>query len=84
MTAKVTEWFSDEWCRNHHARTQEQLQQIAGNIRKNCKCTKVMDQPGCHIDGAICTEYENENLGVQYIVKDTFGHIEEITEIRRY
>lgn len=79
MSYRMDHWYSDEWCRDHHARTQEQLQEIAGKIRKSCKVTEIVDN-GFNI----CTVYENKNLGVKYWIKDSFGHISEIDEARAY
>ena len=76
---RMDTFYSDEWCKDEHARTQEQLQEIAGKIRKNCKVKKIIDN-----GHSIVTEYINENLGIEYWVHDSFGHISEIIEGRRY
>ncbi len=77
MGKKLRHWYSDEWCKDGNATTQEQLQNIAAKIKKGCKITEV------HTEGFnACTIYENEALGLKYWVKDDFGHIEEIDEAR--
>lgn len=76
---RLNHYYSDEWCKDEHARTQEQLQEIARKIRIGCKVTKIVD-----CGGYVCTIYENENLGIRYWIKDTFGHISEIDEARQY
>lgn len=85
MTAvRMNHYYSDEWCRDNHARTQEELQSIAGQIRKHCKVQSISMVAGQHNDANICTIYVNENLGLRYWVKDEFGHISEIDEERSY
>lgn len=77
---KMNHWYSNEFCTDSHARTQEQLQEIAKRIRANCKVVEIAK---CSDDG-VCTKYENESLGIRYWVKDEFGHISEIDEARSY
>ena len=79
MTTRMNHYYSNEWCYSEYARTQEQLQEIAGKIRKSCKVTEIVDN-----GFDICTIYENENLGLKFWVKDNFGHIDEIDEAREY
>lgn len=79
MTTRMNHYYSNEWCHDEHARTQEQLQEIAGKIRKSCKVTEIVDN-----GFDICTIYENENLGLKFWVKDNFGWISEIDEGREY
>ena len=76
---RLNHYYSDEWCKNDHARNQEQLQEIAGKIRINCKVINIVDN-----GNSICTIYENANLGLKFWVKDEFGHISEIDEGRYY
>ena len=77
MATTLRQWYSNEWCKDEHATTQEELQNIAAKIRKNCKVAEI------HADGFnSCTIYTNEALGLKYWVKDDFGHIEEIDEAR--
>lgn len=83
-SGRANHWYSDEFCSDSHARNQEQLQNIAKRIRENCKvteCSPVMCQ---NDDGYVCTIYENKNLGLKYWIKDEFGHITEIDEMRWY
>lgn len=74
---RITHWYSDEWCTDHQATTQEKLQDIAAQISKNCKAKNIVDN-----GFGICTTYENEALSIRYWVHDRFGHISEITEGR--
>lgn len=76
---RMDHWYSNEWCRDEHGRTQEQLQEIAGKIRRNCKVENIVDN-----GHSICTIYVNDNLGIRYWVKDSFGTISEIDEARQY
>ena len=80
ISVKVQHYNSDDWCKDKHARTQEQLVEIAGKIRKTCRVEDICD-PG---DYGTCTVYVNEALGIRYWVRDDFGHIEEIVEGRYY
>ena len=41
MCYKMKNYYSDEWCRDKQATSQEELQKIAKMIRENCKCTEV-------------------------------------------
>ena len=77
-------YYSDKWCNTSEARTQEQLQQIAKQIREVCTVVQIHDQPKMYGDGKACTEYQNENLGIRYWIHDNFGHISDITEARSY
>lgn len=77
MAAKLNHFYSNEFCKDEHARTQEELQAIAKAIRENCKCSECNDY-----GDYVCTIYFNENLGIKYWIKDTFGHISEIDEAR--
>lgn len=77
MGMLMNHWYSDEWCKDNHARNQEQLQEIASKIRIGCKVNEIKD---CGY--YVCTIYKNESLGLKYWVKDTFGHISEIDEAR--
>lgn len=77
-------YYSDKWCNTSEARTQEQLQQIAKQIRENCTVVQIHDQSKMYGDGKACTEYQNENLGIRYWIHDNFGHISDITEARSY
>ena len=79
MTARMNHFYSNEWCKGEHARTQEELQNIAKQIRQNCKAEKIDDNTW-----GVCTIYTNESLGLKYWVKDQFGHISEIDEARYY
>jgi len=81
-SATMNHWYSDEWCTDKHARTQEQLQEIAGKIRANCKIEERDGHEGDVFGTYVCTIYINENLGLRYWVKDEFGHITEIDEAR--
>lgn len=77
---KMKHYESDEW--SHHserARTQEQLQEMAGMIRRNCKTERIDD-----MGDYFCTIYTNEALGLRYWIHDSFGHISEIIEGRSY
>lgn len=76
---KLNHWYSDEWCNDEHARTQDELQEIAWKIRNGCKTKEIYD-----FGDYVCTIYENDNLGLKYWIKDTFGHISEIDEARKY
>ena len=76
---KMNNYYSDEWCRDNHARSQAELQEIARQIRLGCDVKEISE-----MDGYVCTIYTNENLGLRYWVKDTFGHISEINEAREY
>ena len=81
MMSVMRHWYSNEWCKDDKARTQEQLQEIAIKIRRSCKlkeCKPVSE----NFD--TCTIYENEALGLRYWIKDNFGHIEEIDEARNF
>ena len=77
MSYKMKNYYSDEWCRDKQATSQEDLQKIAKMIRSNCKCKEISD-----MGDYTCTIYVNENLGLRYWVKDEFGHITEINEER--
>lgn len=79
MSVTMRHFYSDEWCRDDNARSQEALQEIARKIRQSCKVEKVIKSN----DGA-CTIYRNENLGLKYWIKDEFGHISEIDEAREH
>ena len=79
MSAKMTHYYSDEWCTDNHKRSQDELQKIAAQIRKGCKVDEI-----CEMGSYFCTIYQNENLGLRYWVKDTFGWISEIDEERAY
>ncbi len=78
-SARMEHFYSDEWCRDERARTQDELQSIAKQIREHCetKEIKVMET-------YTCTIYTNEALGLKYWIKDKFGHISEIDEARYY
>lgn len=77
---RMKHYESDEWSRNEEkATTQERLQEIAAQIRKGCKVTKINDMGNYY-----CTEFENENLGIRYWIHDSFGTISEIIEGRYY
>lgn len=76
---KINHYYSNEWCKDEHARTQEELQEIAKQIRSNCKCESIEN-----MDGYVCTIYKNDNLGLKFWIKDTFGKISEIDEGRAY
>ena len=80
--AKITNWYSNEWCKDNHARSQEELQKMAKAIRTSCKCMKIVNHN--NDDGHACTVYVNENLGIRYWIHDDFGKIETITEERNY
>lgn len=83
-SVRMNHYYSNEWCRDEHARTQEQLQEIARQIRENCKVEEIAQTACCNEAGNVCTIYTNKNLGLKYWVKDTFGHISEIDEAREY
>lgn len=76
---KMNHYYSNEWCRDQHARTQEELQKIAKQIRENCECSEIKD-----MGDYTCTIYVNENLGLKYWIHDDFGHISTIDEAREY
>ena len=76
---KIREWRSNEWCTDEKATTQEDLQNMARQVRENCKVTEIE----CN-GNSTCTIYENKNLGIKYWIKDNFGHISEIIEARSY
>lgn len=80
----VKHYYSDKWCNTSEARTQEQLQQIAKQIREVCTVVQIHDQSKMYGDGKACTEYQNESLGIRYWIHDTFGCISDITEARSY
>jgi aromatic ring-opening dioxygenase LigB subunit len=80
MMIKMNHFYSDEWYTDERKRTQEELQNIAKQIRSNCKVTSI--SPVVSFNDYICTIYENENLGLKYWIKDTFGNISEIDEAR--
>ena len=81
-------YYSNEFFKNDELHTgtiemtQEQLQAAAKAIRENCKVKEMQSRPAT--DGFACTVYENENLGVTYWIKDSFGHISEIDEARKW
>ena len=79
---KARHYYSDEWCKDSNARTQEQLQKIAKRISDNCTLAKIITNAGDNYDA--CTEYVNEALGLRYWIHDTFGHITAIDETRSY
>lgn len=79
MTARMNHYYSNEWCNDSRARSQEELQNIAKQIRQNCKVEEIEDNTW-----GVCTIYTNEALGLKYWVKDQFGHISEIDEARYY
>lgn len=74
---RINHWYSDEWCKDKHAATQEKLQEIAGKISRNCKAKEIVDN-----GNNIVTIYENDALSIRYWIHDSFGHISEITEAR--
>lgn len=76
----LNHWYSNEWCRDEYARSQEELQNIAKQIKANCEL-KESHYSKNFKDETVCV-YHNENLDIKYIVKDIFGHISEIDEIR--
>ena len=76
---KMDHFYSNEWCKDQYARSQEELQEIAKKIRENCEVETIEKTSyGC------CTVYRNRNLGLKYWIKDDFGHISEIDEAREY
>lgn len=76
----IKSFYSDDWCREEDkARTQDELQEMAKKIRIGCNKTKIS-----YMDGYVCTEYSNDNLGLSYWVHDEFGHISQIIEGRKY
>lgn len=79
MTTKMNHYYSNDWCKDERARTQEELQNIASLIRKTCKTQDIQIS-----DDYVCTTYTNEALGIRYWIKDTFGTISEIDEARNY
>lgn len=81
-SATIRHFYSDEWCRDEKARTQEQLQKIAAQIRRGCKVEERDSHDGDMFGTYTCTIYINENLGLRYWVKDEFGWITEIDEAR--
>lgn len=80
----MNHWYSDEWCKDNHARTQEQLQNIAKQIRSNCQMYECKPVSSSNDDIIVCTIYYNENLGLKYWVKDRLGRITEIDEARYF
>ena len=76
---KLRHFYSDTFCTDDRARNQEQLQEIADKIRKGCKVKEIHNS-----ERYTCTIYENEAVGVKYWVKDEFGFITEIDEVRSY
>ena len=76
---RMNHYYSDEWCKDKFARSQEELQKIAKAIRENCEVESIED-----FQRYVCTIYVNNNIGVKYWIKDTFGHISEIDEARSY
>lgn len=78
-SAKMEHFYSDEWCKDDHARTQDELQSIAKQIRENCETAEITFN-----GNSTCTVYRNEALGLKYWIKDNFGHISEIDEARYY
>lgn len=83
-SARMNHYYSDEWCKDNHARTQDELQSIAKQIREHCEVEEIIKTRGQNDDSHICTTYTNEALGLKYWIKDTFGHISEITEARYF
>lgn len=81
MSARMNHWYSDEWCRDEKATTQDKLQNIAKAIRANSKVAEIANAGE---NGRTCTIYENEALGLKYWVHDTFGHISTIDEARTF
>ena len=79
-SAKMTHYYSDEWCADDRKRSQEELQIIAQNIRRGCS----VDEIHTHDDGEACTIYINAALGIKYWIKDRCGWISEIDEARYY
>ncbi len=82
MAIKMNHYYSNEWCTNQYARSQEELQSIASMIRQNCKVQSIDDV--ITSEDYICTVYTNDALGIRYWIKDKFGHISEIDEARSY
>lgn len=82
---RMQHFYSNEWYKDskelpsNHACTQEELQTIAKQIRENCKVKEIVGN-----GSDTCTIYVNENLGIRYWVKDSFGHISEIDEGRSF
>lgn len=81
-SASLRHFYSDEWCTDKNARTQEQLQAIAKKIREGCKVEERSIFDGGTFGDHCCTIYVNESLGLRYWVKDDFGKISEIDEAR--
>ena len=79
MAIRVNHYYSNEWCNDNHSRTQDELQEIAKQIRENCKVAEIGENGFSNY-----TIYTNENLGLKYWIKDRFGHIDEIDEARYY
>lgn len=79
MSAKMTHYYSNEFCSDKRARTQEQLLDIVAKIRKGCKIEQI-----CEGSDYVCTIYTNKAIGLRYWVQDTFGHINSIDEAREY
>ena len=79
MSCKVREMISNSYDSSDMARSQEELQAIAGKIRKGCRVAEIdmSDDHGCII-------YKNENLGLTYWVHDECGTITSIRERREY
>ena len=43
MTAN--HWYNEEWCKDNHGTSQEEMQKIVGFIRKTCKVTEMSSVP---------------------------------------
>ena len=63
---------------NQESVNQNCLQFLAKKIRENCELV-IMNRTNKF---SVCTTYENKNLAITYQIKDNFGFITEIDEIR--
>lgn len=92
---KVTHYEQEAWG-THNKMTQEELQEMAKNIVKNCKFVsevhhsystnnpeqcKSDEEFACVLDGSMALTYESEVIPVKYIIHFSCGVVEEIIEM---
>ena len=77
---KLRHYYNNDWSKDANACSQEELQEMAAEIRKHCEVKEINNESYINC----CTIYENKNLGVKYFIHDKLGNISEITEARSY
>lgn len=82
--ARIENYYDEKWCHDNHARSEQELKEIAKQIADNCKCVSIEPECGHEFDGTMVLIYESEYIPVKYVIGEKFGYINRITEIRAY